>query len=195
MFTDSAKWKKPVKDKFSLSLLQYPIAEFNYQMIKLKSIPAEEFEKKIHENPLAAAYLPLTDYPKEERPMIKAKALNGVVRVSGRPKRAVLVSLIDQSLCLDDEEERQFKELIQDNPMFQEVKMLQAVEEVFIEKGREIGVGIGREIGVGIGRKEALEETAIHLLRSGWLKKEQISEITKLDKAKLDELEKALKNE
>jgi len=187
MFTDSAKWKKPVKDKFSLSLLEYPIAEFNYQMIKLKGIPAEEFEKKIPENPLAAAYLPLTYYPKKERPVIKAKALNGIVNVSQGPKRSVLFSLIDHSLRLNTEEDKQFRELIQNNPMFKEVKMLQSIEEVGIEKGMDIGMDIGR--------KEAMEETAVQLLRSGWLKKEQIAEITKLDKAKLDELEKGLKKE
>ncbi len=202
MFTDSAKWRKPVKDKFTLSLLDYSIAEFNYHIIKLKDIPAEEFEKKIAKNPLAAAYLPLTNYPKQERPIIKAKALNGVVKVPRGPKRAVLVSLIDQSLRLNTEEDKQFQKLIQKNPMYKEVKMLQSVEEVFIEKGKEIGVGIGKEIGVGIGkeigvgigRKEAMEETAIQLFCSGWLKKEQIAEITKLDKAKLDELEKNLKS-
>ncbi|QTA81503.1 Uncharacterized protein dnl_38400 [Desulfonema limicola] len=99
------------------------------------------------------------------------------------------MSLIDQSLRLDPEEDKQFKELIQDNPMFKEAKMLQSVEEVFIEKGKEIGV----EIGVEIGRKETMEETAIKLFRSGWLNKKQIGEITRLDKEKLDELEKSLK--
>ncbi|QTA81573.1 Uncharacterized protein dnl_39110 [Desulfonema limicola] len=181
MFTDSAKWRKPVKDRFSLSLLEYSINDFTYRLIKLKNIPAEEFEKKIDENPLAAAYLPLTDYPKHERPIIKAKALNGAAKVPQGPKMAVLVSLIDQSLRLDPEEDKQFKELIQDNPMFKEAKMLQSVEEVFIEKGKDIG------------RKETMEETAIKLFRSGWLNKKQIGEITRLDKEKLDELERSLK--
>jgi len=215
MFTDSAKWRKPVKDKFSLSLLQYPINEFTYRLIKLKNIPAEEFEKKAAENPLASAYLPLTDYPEHERPIIKAKALNGVARVPQGPKRAVLVSLIDQSLRLNQEEDKQFRELIQNNPVFKEAKMLQSVKEVGIEEGveigkeigveigkemgveigKEMGVEIGKEIGVGIGRKEAMEETALQLLRSKWLNKKQILEITRLDKEKLDELEKSLKKQ
>ncbi|MEE4358530.1 MAG: hypothetical protein V2I97_18815 [Desulfococcaceae bacterium] len=59
------------------------------------------------------------------------------------------------------------------------------IEEVGIEKGMEIGV----EKGIGIG----VEKTAVDLLLSRLLNKEQISEITGLDREKLDELEKRLK--
>lgn len=177
MFTDSAKWRKPVKDTYRISLFGYPVSEFRYRLIKLKHIPAEEFERKIPENPLAAAYLPLTDYPKKERPLIKAKALNGIVKVPQGPKRSVLYSLIDQSLLLSPEEEKKFREIVHSNPIFQEAKMLQSIEEVGIEKG--IGIGV--------------EKTAINLLLSRLLNKEQISEITGLDRKKLDELEKGLK--
>ena len=51
--------------------------------------------------------------------------------------------------------------------------MLQSIEEIGIEKG--------------------IEQTAIKLLRSQWLNKQQISEVTGLDREKLDELEKKLK--
>jgi hypothetical protein len=186
MFMDSAKWRIPVKDTYRLDLFGYPVCEFSYRLIKLKHIPAEEFEKKIPENPLAAAYLPLTGYPKKERPVIKAKALNGISSVPQGPKRSVLYSLIDQSLQLNPEEEKTFRELIQKNPMFQEVKMLQSIEEVGIEKGLEKGMVIGQ--------KKTIEKTAEKLLLSQWLNKEQISEITGLDREKLDELEKNLKS-
>ncbi|MEE4357196.1 MAG: hypothetical protein V2I97_12075, partial [Desulfococcaceae bacterium] len=196
MFTDSAKWRIPVKDTYRLDLFGYPICDFSYRLIKLKHIPAEEFEKKIPENPLAAAYLPLTGYPKKERPVIKAKALNGISSVPQGPKRSVLYSLIDQSLQLNPEEEKTFRELIQKNPMFQEVKMLQSIEEVGIEKGVERGIGIGVEKGIGIGVEKGIgigvEKTAVNLLLSRLLNKEQISEITGLDREKLDELEKKL---
>jgi hypothetical protein len=186
MFKDSAKWRIPVKDTYRLDLFGYPICDFSYRLIKLKHIPAEEFEKKMDENPLAAAYLPLTGYPKKERPVIKAKALNGISSVPQGPKRSVLYSLIDQSLQLNPEEEKTFRELIQKNPMFQEVKMLQSIEEVGIEKGLEKGMVIGQ--------KKTIEKTAEKLLLSQWLNKEQISEITGLDREKLDELEKNLKS-
>jgi hypothetical protein len=183
MFTDPAKWRKPVQDTHRIELFGYPVNEFTYRQIKLKHIPAEEFEKKAAENPLAAAYLPLTDYPKKDRPLIKAKAINGIAGVEKGPKRSVLYSLIDHSLPLAPGEEKKFLEIIQENPMFQEAKMLQSIEEVGMEKGLEKG------------REEGMEKAAVNLLRSQWLSKEQISEITGLDREKLEELEKKLRSE
>ncbi len=187
MFTDPAKWRKPVEDTHRIELFGYPVNEFTYRQIKLKHIPAEEFERKAAENPLAAAYLPLTDYPKKDRPLIKAKAINGIAGVENGPKRSVLYSLIDHSLPLDPVEEKTFQEIIQANPMFTEAKMLQSIEEVGMEKGLEKGLKEGMEKG--------MEKAAINLLRSKWLSKEQISEITGLDRKKLEELEKSLQSE
>jgi len=204
MFTDMAKWRKPVKSKYSLSLLDYPIADFTCHLIKLKNYRAEEFEKKINENPLAAAYLPLTDYPKEERPEIKAKALNRIASVPEGTKRAVLVSLVEHSIRLTPDEETLFQDMVKNNPMYKEVKMLQSVEEAYeeiwmdrgMEKGIEKGIEIGKEKGIEIGKekgiKKGIEKTAVKMLRAGWLKKEQIVELTGLDPARVDELEKTL---
>ena len=115
----------------------YPVNEFAYQQIKLKHIPAGEFEKKAADNPLAAAYLPLTDYPKKDRPLIRAKAIKGIAGVEGGPRRSVLYSLIDHGLQLEPAGEKTFREIIQENPMFQEAKMLQSIEELGMEKGME----------------------------------------------------------
>jgi len=184
MFTDPAKWRKPVNDTHQIELFGHPVAEFKYRLIKLKNTPSGEFEKKAAENPLAAAYLPLTDYPKKDRPLIKAKAIKGIVGLGQGPKRSALYSLIDHSLRLDPEEEKKFRSIIQENPMFQEAKMLQSIEEVGIEKGIDIGVEQGIEQGI--------EQTAVNLLRSQLLNKEQISEVTGLDRKKLEELEKKI---
>ncbi len=91
----------------------------------------------------------------------------------------MLYSPINHSLPLEPAEEKAFQEIIQENPMFQDAKMLQSIEEVGREKGRE----------------EGMETAAINLLRSQWLNKEQISEITGLDRKKLEELEKKLQSE
>ena len=106
MFTDPAKWRVPVSDTFNLSLLDHPICEFSYHLIKLKKYKAEEFEKKIEKNPRAAAYLPLTDYPRKERPSVKAKAMQGVSKAPPGPKQATLFALIDASIKLNHEEEK-----------------------------------------------------------------------------------------
>ncbi len=75
--------------------------------------------------------------------------------------------------------------------------MLESIEEVGIEKGIEIGIEQGIEQGVeqGIeqGRFQALEETAINMLRSG-LTNEQIVQFTGLDSRTIKEIAKKLKS-
>jgi hypothetical protein len=60
--------------------------------------------------------------------------------------------------------------------------MLQSIEEVGKEKGIEQGI------------EQEKEATAKKLLLSQWLTKKQISEITGLERRKLEELEKKLKS-
>jgi len=204
MFTDPVKWKKPVKNTFRLSLGRYPVNRFSFRLIKLKDYKTGELEKKIAENPLAAAYLPLTDYPESERPLIKAKSLKGIAKLPPGQKQATLFSLIQESLPLNRKEEKQFQKLIEADPLYKEVKMLQSVKDVGIEEGFEKGIqkgiqkgfekGIqkGVEKGIEKGRIIALEETAKNLLRSGLLTKKQIVEFTGLSMRKINELTKAL---
>ncbi len=179
------------KDTHRIELFGYPVNEFTYRQIKLKHIPAEEFEKKAAENPLAAAYLPLTDYPKKDRPLIKAKAVNGIAGVENGPKRSVLYSLIDHSLPLEPDEEKTYRIIIEENPMFQEAKMLQSIEEVGMEKGMEKGMQKGMEKGIGIG----VEKTVMQFLRAQVLSKEQIAHITGMNMAEIETLEKKLKEQ
>jgi len=194
MFTDPAKWRKPVKETFNLSLFQYPINEFTYRLIKLKNFKAEEFETRIEENPLAAAYLPLTDYPKKERLLIKAKAVKGVAKIPDGRKQATLLSLINESIMLNGEEEKQFQELIKSNQAYREVEMLQSVEELGMEKGIEIGIERGKELGMEKGQALASMEIAKNMIRSGKWTNEEIASVTGLNVGKLDELSKTLRS-
>ncbi len=189
MFTDPAKWKKPIMDTFSLSLLRYPVNEFTYRLIKLKDHSAGDFEKLAGKNPLAAAYLPLTDYPKKDRPVIKAKAVRGIAKMPTGPKRATLFSLIQESIPLDTGEEKAYQKLIQRDPFYKEVKMLQSIKEVGIEEGVEIGL----EQGLEKGRILTMKEVAKSLLQSGKLTQKEISVITGLKPAEIRKLSKALK--
>jgi len=184
MFTDPAIWKKRPESRFALSLPGYSVCEFGYNLIKLKDYKADEFEKKIGENPLAAGYLPLTDYPPEERPLIKAKAMKGIAKLPPGQRQATLFSLIQESLPLTIGEEKEFRRLVTDNPMYQEVKMLQSIEEVGIEKGLEQGLEKGRI--------QASEEIAKNLLRFGKLSIKEIREITGLDVRRIGQLKKLL---
>ncbi len=144
MFTDDAVWKKPIENCYKLSLFNFPIVDYKYQLIKLKNFTSSEFEKKIPGNPLAAAYLPLTKYGKSERPLIKAKAIQGIaITVQNSVKQTVLMSLIEASIQLNKDEDKEFKEIISKNINYKGAKMLQTVEELGIEIGREQGIEEG----------------------------------------------------
>ncbi len=183
MFTDEAVWRKPVSNRFEMSILNYPVVQYEYRLIKLKDFSSTEFEEKLEQNPLAAAYLPLTAYQKSERPLIMAKAIKGIAQqVESSSKKAVLVSLVEISMNLSKDEEKRFKETIEKNDQFKEVKMLQSVEEWGMEKGMEKGLEKGREA------------TAINLLKMGVLSMEQIAAATDLLLEKIESLAEALEN-
>ena len=156
MFTDAAKWEKPVDDKYGMSLLSYPIMDFSYRLIKLKHVDAETFEKQLPDNPLTWAYLPLTDYPKEKRAEIKAKAVSGISKTASNDKqKATLLSLIDHSLQLNKEEEKQYIALIETYSHHAEDKMLETIED-YLNEQKEIVREEGREEGRKEGRDEII---------------------------------------
>jgi O6-methylguanine-DNA--protein-cysteine methyltransferase len=135
MFTDPAKWRKPVSNTYKMELPDYPIVDFHYNIIKLKNYTPESLIQKAPSNPLVWAYLPLTDFPKEDRPIIKAKAESGVLKTgkTGRHK-ATLLSLIDQTLSLTKSENEQYLNLIEKQKDLKEVKMYESIEEWLLEK-------------------------------------------------------------
>jgi hypothetical protein len=136
MFTDPHVWEKPAEKTYKISLFGIPVSEYAFNVIKLKDYRAEEFEKKAAENPLAAAYLPLTDYPPEERPVIKAKAMKGIAKVEEGNRRAALYSLIEESIRLNRDERKRYRDLLQEDPVYKEEKMYESVEEIILEKGQ-----------------------------------------------------------
>jgi len=135
MFTDPAKWQKTVANTYKMALPDYPIIDFHYNIVKLKNYTPEILIQKDPSNPLVWAYLPLTDFPKEDRPVIKAKAESGVLKTgkTGRHK-ATLLSLIDQTLSLTKAENEQYLNLIEKQNDLKEVKMYESVEEWLLEK-------------------------------------------------------------
>ena len=141
MFIDPHQWRTPVSDTFSMNVMNYPvIKDFSYQIIKLKKYEFEVFEKKAPDNPLTWAYLPLTNYPKTLKPLIKAKSIKGVIKTTKNEKqKAILTSLVDTSIPLTKDEHDQFLKIIEKDAQFKEVKMFETVEEYFLEKGREEG--------------------------------------------------------
>ena len=113
------------------------------------------------------AYLPLTNYPKDQKYLIKAKSINGMMKtVKNEKQKAVIYSLIDISLPLTQEEFEKYDQLIELNKGFKEVKMFETVEEYIEAKGIEKGIEKGR---AGI---------IAQIIKSGMMTVEQIVQAT-----------------
>jgi len=200
MFIDPHKWRKPLRDTFSMNIMNYPVVQsFTYQQIKLKNYTADEFEKKDPENPLTYAYLPLTDYPKADRPLIKAKSISGMFRtVENEKQKAILYSLIDASLQLTKDEHRMYTRLIEKNSILKEAKMFETVEEYILEKGREEGLEEGLEKGREEGLEEGLEkgrnEIISNIVNSGLLTLDQVVEATGVEHELVQKIMNSLHN-
>jgi hypothetical protein len=145
MFIDPHQWTRPISETFNMSIMNYPVINaFTYQLIKLKQYSAEEFEQLKPDNPLTYAYLPLTYYPKEQKHVIKARSINGMIKtVKNEKQKAVIYSLIDKSLPLTQEEHEKYEQLLELND-YKEVKMFETVEEYMEEKYTEKGIEKGR---------------------------------------------------
>jgi len=168
MFIDPYKWKKPVPDTYSMKIMNYRVVQaFSYQLIKLKQYDSDAFEKYAPKNPLTWGYPPLTSYPKDKRPLIKAKAVNGIFKTPMNEKqKATLYSLIDTSLQLTTEEDQKYLELLKKKSEYKEAKMFDTIEDYIMEKGMEKG------------REEERSFILSQILKSGMLTVDQIVQAT-----------------
>ena len=109
----------------------------------------------------------------------EGKTMRGIAELPEGKKRATLFSLVRESLGLNQEEERQYQEILRGDPLWKEVKMLESIEDVGYERGWEEG---REEL------RESREKTVRNILGSGWLTREQIAQIMEMDIARVDEL-------
>jgi len=146
--TSKFLWRVHLVHSYQIVIGDYPIVNYNFELIRMRKYRWQDFLERAKTNPLAAAYLPLTDYPAAKRPWILAHSLRLIAaKVKNRLKRATLLSLAERSIRLNDNEKKEFKEIISSDPQFQEVGMLQSVEEMYQEKWEEIGFEKGIEQG------------------------------------------------
>jgi len=120
--------------------------------------------------------------------------MKGIAKLPGGQKRATLFSLVRESIRLNREEEKQYQKMVRSDPLWEEVKMLESIEDVGYERGWEEAREELQEK-LREGQAKVLENTAKKLLKSGWLTHDQIVEITGLDIGRIGEFAEALKSE
>ena len=125
----------------------------------------------------------MTKYPKKDRPKIKADAIKGILNTTKNEKqKATLLTLIDQTIRLNKDENEQYLELIKDVKLYKEVKMYNTIEEMLLDKGRTEGKIEGEIEGERRGIKWMLDGIELGLkTKFGQDGLKEIPKINKLD--------------
>jgi len=113
---------------------------YKYHLKKTKNYNYRDYLD--HENPITAALMTRMDYREDSKALVKAEALNKMKKYSLTPEqRAILKHFIDRLLFLNEEEKKEFKQIIKREAKFKEVaEMLTTWEEEAMEKGIEKGI-------------------------------------------------------
>ena len=135
VFSDDARWKKPVPDHFELSFSGRPIVRFDYHLIKLRQLDYRQFLDS--NNPLAYALMAKMDYNRKERVRLKADFLRLILGCPVDPaRRSLLVEFVETYLPLAGPEQTEFQQIVQADRKYGKVEKMITVYE---EKGKQEG--------------------------------------------------------
>jgi hypothetical protein len=139
IFSDDARWKKPVPDHFELKVSGNRFVRFDYHLIKLRHLDYRQFLDS--NNPLAYALMAKMDYNRKERVRLKADFLRLILGYPVDPaRRSLLVEFVETYVPLAGSEQLEFQAMVQTDEKYVEVqKMITVYEEKGIEKGIEKG--------------------------------------------------------
>jgi len=144
IFTDDARWRKPVLNTYDISLRKRTYMHFEYHLIKLKHLDYRQFLES--ENPLAFALMAKMNYKRSQRVRLKADFLRWILGIPINPARqSLLFDFIETYMALNRKEETEFESLVVREPEYKEVeKMVTTYEKRGIEKGIEKGILEGK---------------------------------------------------
>jgi hypothetical protein len=156
MFTDDARWKDLIPDRFELSVANKPVMQFAYHFIKLKHLDYRQYLDS--HNPLAYGLMAKMNYNRKERVRLKADFLRLILKCPIDPaRRSLLVEFVETYLPLKTREQAEFQQLVESEREYVEVQqMITVYEKQALEKGIQQGIEQGIEQGLLRGKQEAL---------------------------------------
>ena len=137
VFSDDARWKKPVPDHFELAVSGNRFVRFDYHLIKLRQLDYHQFLDS--NNPLAYALMAKMDYNRKERVRLKADFLRLILGCPVDPaRRSLLVEFVETYLPLEVSEQEQFETIVKHDQQYVEVEsMITVYEQKGIEKAKQ----------------------------------------------------------
>lgn len=146
VFTDDAKWRKPIPDSFTIQL-RCTYMRFRYHLVKLKHLDYRRFLTS--SNPLAYALMAKMGYSRRERVRLKAEFLRLILGAKVDPaRRSLLIDFVETYMPLGGQDESEYERLVAKDPEYREVAaMITVYEKRGIEKGRREGKREGKRAG------------------------------------------------
>ena len=152
LFSDDARWRKPVPDHFEITVSGNRFVRFDYHLIKLRQLDYRQFLDS--NNPLAYALMAKMDYNQKERVRLKADFLRLILGCPVDPVRpSLLVEFVKTYLPLAKDEQAEFREIVHADSQYVEVKRMITTYEL---EGKKEGKKEGRKEGKKEGKQEGL---------------------------------------
>jgi hypothetical protein len=164
LFTDDARWKTPVPDRYELKVASTTVMQFTYHLIKLRNLDYRQYLGS--DNPLAYGLMAKMDYNRKERVRLKADFLRWILACPVDPaRRSLLVEFVETYLPLEVREQQEFQQLVRSGQEYEKVEqMITSYEQEGIEKGKREGIKEGREKGIREGIREGKQKDLILVL-------------------------------
>jgi len=139
IFSDDAKWSKPVSDTFLIKFNDIEYVHFFYHQFKLKHLNWKSYINS--NNPLIYALMAKMDYNKKDIVRLKTDFLRLVLKSEkNEARRQVLVEFIENYVILKGDELEKFTAIVESRQELKEIKkMVTVYEERGIQKGLQKG--------------------------------------------------------
>jgi len=132
VFSDDAKWRKPVSDTFLIKFNDIEYVRFFYHQFKLKHLNWKSYIDS--NNPLIYALMAKMDYDKSDIVRLKTDFLRLVLQSEkNEARRQVLVEFIENYVILKEDELEKFTAIVESR---QELKEIKKMVTVYEQKGR-----------------------------------------------------------
>ena len=192
VFSDDARWRKPVPDFFELKLHRTYV-HFQYHLIKLKHLDYRTFLES--ENPLAYALMAKMNYSRRQRVRLKAEFLRLILGAEVDPaRRSLLVNFVETYMPLSKPEEAEYERIVATEFEYEEVtEMITVYEERGLKEGKREGRREGkqelltRQLEKRFGRLDATMKQRIREIKSS--AKLNALSVALLDAQSLDDLD------
>jgi len=174
LFIDEAiEWKVPISDTFEMEFMGTEV-KYKYHLKRTKSYNYKDYLD--HENPITAALMTRMNFGKDSRPRVKALLLKKLKGYNLSPLQfETLRNFVDKLLFLNEEEQKELKEIIYKEEEFKEVFNM---------------VTTWHEEGMKEGEIKKSKEIALKLIKKGY----PIEDISDLTGLSVEEIQKLLQS-